>query len=56
MAGHVLTVEEKLKGIRRGIRALEKNRKGPTWLIPSMKKYQRRLEEQLKRGDTRPAA
>jgi hypothetical protein len=56
MARHILSVEEKLKGIRRGIRTLEKKPGGPTWLIPSMKKYARKLAEQLRRGDAPTAS
>jgi hypothetical protein len=56
MARHILTDEQKLQGIRRGIRVLKKKRGGPKWLIPSMKKYERRLAEQLKRGHSPEAA
>ncbi len=48
MARHELTTEEKLRGLRRGIRKLRQKRGGPKWLIPSMRKYERRLREQLK--------
>jgi len=55
---HVFTIDEKLRGIRKGIRTLKKKRTGPTWLIPSMEKYVRKLKQkqQATRGNTRPAA
>jgi len=60
MARHKLTEEQKLRGVQRGIRVLERKRKnrtgGPTWLIPSMKRYERKLTEQLKRGNSPEAA
>jgi hypothetical protein len=52
MARHVLTTEEKLRGIRRGIRTLKNKRGGPKWLVPSMKRYERKLTAQLKRGNS----
>jgi hypothetical protein len=49
MTRHVLTTEERLRGVRNGIRALKRKRSGPKWLIPSMKEQERKLLERLKR-------
>lgn len=49
MASHRLSVEDRVKGLRKGIRVLSRKRGGPKWLLPSMKRYLKRLEAQ-KRG------
>jgi len=47
MSPYKMTVEEKLRGIRKGIRTLRKKRGGPKWLIPSMRRYERELLKKL---------
>lgn len=49
MARHVFTLEEKIAGTRKSIKALESKRGGPKWLIPGLKKYLKRLLKE-KRG------
>jgi hypothetical protein len=58
MARHVLTDEQKLRGLRKGIRILKKKRGGPKWLIPSMEKYLERLKkaQSSRQGNLRPVA
>ncbi len=49
MALHKLTLEEKVRGIRKNIRVLSRKRGGPKWLLPSMRVYLKKLQEQIKR-------
>ncbi len=53
MAKHVLTPEQQLKGVRKAIRTLTRKRGGPKWLLPSMKRYARKLAGQAGRKRAR---
>lgn len=46
---HKLSESERLKGLRKGIRTLEKKRGGPKWLLPSMRAYEKRLSQKVSR-------
>lgn len=50
MARYEMSLEEKLRGCRKAIRVLERERGGPKWLLPGMRKYARRLSDKLKAG------
>jgi hypothetical protein len=50
MARYLMSTEEKLRGVRKAIRTLQKKRDGPYWLIPKMKQYADRLANELKQG------
>lgn len=39
-----------LRGLRKGIRVLERKRGGPKWLLPGMKKYARKLAAEIRAG------
>lgn len=44
-----MTLEQQIEGTRRAVKSLESNRRGPTWLIPSLKKRLRLLIAEKKR-------
>jgi hypothetical protein len=46
MASHRLSVADRIKGLRKGIKVLSRKRGGPKWLLPSMKRYLKTLEAQ----------
>lgn len=52
MSHYEMSTEEKLRGVRKGIRTLIKKRGGPKWLVPSMRRYERKLAEQVQRERT----
>jgi hypothetical protein len=47
MARHELTIREKLRGLSRAINTLKRKRRGPTWLLPSIREYRKRLLREL---------
>ena len=49
MASHRLSAEDRIKGLRKGIKVLSRKRGGPKWLLPSMKRYLKKLEAQHRR-------
>ncbi len=46
--GHRLTKREQLRGVRKGIRVLSRKRGGPKWLLPSMRRYEKRLAAEVR--------
>jgi hypothetical protein len=44
-----MTLEQQIQGTRRAIEKLESSKKGPIWLLPSLKKRLRQLVEEKKR-------
>ena len=44
-----MTLEQQIQGTRRAIEKLESSKKGPVWLLPSLKKRLRQLVEEKKR-------
>ncbi len=49
MARHVLTTEERLRGVRAAIRKMRRTKRGPVWLIPSMERHAEKLQDRLDR-------
>lgn len=49
MASHRLSVQDRIKGLRKGIKVLSRKRGGPKWLLPSMKRYLKRLQAEDRR-------
>jgi hypothetical protein len=47
---HRFTPEQRLRGLRKAIRTLEGKRGGPKWLLPSMRRYERKLTEEIRAG------
>lgn len=45
---HRLSKADQLRGIRRAIRVLRKKRGGPKWLLPSMRRYERKLAAEVR--------
>ena len=45
---HRFSKEVQLRGVRKAIRALKKKRGGPKWLLPSMKRYEKRLAAEVR--------
>jgi len=45
---HPLSRAQMLKGVRKAIRKLKKERRGPKWLLPSMRRYKKRLAAEVR--------
>lgn len=47
---HRLSLDDQIRGLKKGIWKIQHNPKGPKWLIPGMRAYIKRLEkEKLRR-------
>jgi hypothetical protein len=47
---HRLNKAEQLRGVRKAIRVLRQKRGGPKWLLPSMRRYERKLAAEVRGG------
>lgn len=47
---HRFDKRTQLRGIRKAIRTLQKKRGGPKWLLPSMRRYEKRLATEVRQG------
>ena len=45
---HRLSKREQLRGVRKAIRTLREKRGGPKWLLPSMRRYEKRLAAEVR--------
>ena len=45
-----LTKEAQLRGIRKAIRTIDRERVSPKWLLPGMRKFARKLEQEIAQG------
>lgn len=45
-----LTKEAQLRGIRKAIRTIDRKRVSPKWLLPGMRKFARKLEQEIANG------
>jgi len=52
---HRFPKKVQLAGVRKAIRTLQKKRSGPKWLLPSMRRYEKRLAAEARDGQQRRA-
>jgi len=47
---HRLDKQEQLRGTEKAIQSLKRTRKGPVWLIPSLRRFADKLRREIQTG------